>query len=191
MASMTILVDEARWPWRGRHWAHLISDESYDELHELARAIGKRRLGFQGDHYDVDAIDRARAIAAGATAIDSRQLVRRLVTSGLRRSDAKPRWERLAVSPRGADPDVAVAGLRATRSDGADRLAAALAHLAPTATAGETGAFGDDERLVVLIDLAVDHVDPDPGPWVELADEVIIGAPRADGERSIELFVQR
>ncbi|MFQ5558579.1 MAG: DUF4031 domain-containing protein, partial [Acidimicrobiales bacterium] len=43
---MTVLVDEARWLWRGRCWAHLVSDTSHDELHELARLIGKRRIGF-------------------------------------------------------------------------------------------------------------------------------------------------
>ena len=47
---MTVLVDAAVWEWRGARWAHLVSDESYDELHEFAQLLGKRRLGFQGDH---------------------------------------------------------------------------------------------------------------------------------------------
>ena len=50
---MTVLVDAAVWKWQGARWAHLVSDESFDELHEFAQRIGKRRLGFQGDHYDV------------------------------------------------------------------------------------------------------------------------------------------
>ena len=29
---MALLIDTPRWPWRGRLWAHLISDESIDEL---------------------------------------------------------------------------------------------------------------------------------------------------------------
>lgn len=33
---MAILVDEAHWPWRGRMWAHLISDASVEELHSFA-----------------------------------------------------------------------------------------------------------------------------------------------------------
>lgn len=37
---MTILVDNAIWPWRGRVWAHLISDESLTEL----QAARLRRL---------------------------------------------------------------------------------------------------------------------------------------------------
>ena len=81
---MAILVDEARWPWRGRRWAHLVSDESYDELHRFAALIGKRRAAFQGDHYDVDEAERELALAAGAVAVNSRELVVRLRDAGLR-----------------------------------------------------------------------------------------------------------
>ena len=88
---MTILVDDARWAWRGARWAHLVSDESHDELHEFALGIGKRRLGFQGDHYDVDEVDQARAVDHGAQLVDSRTLVRRLRAAGLRVRDGKPR----------------------------------------------------------------------------------------------------
>ena len=31
-----MLVDPAVWPWRGQRWSHLVSDESYDELHDFA-----------------------------------------------------------------------------------------------------------------------------------------------------------
>jgi len=72
------------WPWRGRRWAHLVSDESYDELHELAGRLGIPRRAFQGDHYDVPADYRERAIALGAVPVSSRELVRRLIASGLR-----------------------------------------------------------------------------------------------------------
>ena len=72
------------WPWRGRRWAHLISDESYDELHELAGRLGIPRRAFQGDHYDVPADYREQAIALGAVPVSSRELVRRLIDSGLR-----------------------------------------------------------------------------------------------------------
>jgi hypothetical protein len=83
-------VDEAIWPWRGRRWAHLISDESYDELHRFAARLGLRREWFQGDHYDVPSHARAAALVLGADAVDSRQLVRRLRASGLRRRPARP-----------------------------------------------------------------------------------------------------
>ncbi|MFT7647423.1 MAG: hypothetical protein ACI8Y4_002172 [Candidatus Poriferisodalaceae bacterium] len=89
---MTILVDQPLWSWRDRRWAHLVSDESVDELHDFAQTIGKRRVGFQGDHYDVHEQERHRAIAAGALEIDSRELVRRLRDAGLRLRGGLPKW---------------------------------------------------------------------------------------------------
>lgn len=80
-----ILVDDAIWPWRGRRWAHLVSDESYEELHEFATALGLPPHVFQGDHYDIDADRREVAIAHGATAVTGRELVRRLRAAGLRK----------------------------------------------------------------------------------------------------------
>lgn len=81
---MTVLVDPAVWPWRDRRWAHLVSDESYDELHIMAGALGIPRRAFQGDHYDVPSDYRERAIALGAAPVSSRELIRRLIDSGLR-----------------------------------------------------------------------------------------------------------
>jgi len=82
---MTILVDEAIWPWRGRRWAHLVSDVSYDELHDFAARLDIPRRAFQGDHYDVPADLRLVAIQHGATPVGARELVRRLRAAGLRR----------------------------------------------------------------------------------------------------------
>ncbi len=82
---MTILVDRAIWPWRGRKWAHLASDESYEELHEFADRLEIPRRAFQGDHYDVPEDYRLRAIQLGAEPIEARDLVRRLRAAGLRR----------------------------------------------------------------------------------------------------------
>ena len=72
------------WPFRDRRWAHLVSDESYDELHAFAARLGIPRRAFQGDHYDVPEDHRARAIELGATPVSSRELIRRLIDSGLR-----------------------------------------------------------------------------------------------------------
>ena len=80
-----ILVDPAVWPWRGRRWAHLVSDASYEELHAFAERLGVPRRAFQGDDYDVPAEMRQQALTIGATAVDSRELVRRLRRAGLRR----------------------------------------------------------------------------------------------------------
>lgn len=95
---MTILVDEAIWPWRGERWAHLVSDESVAELHEFSRAAGVRRLSFSGDHYDVTTAVRLRAIELGAEPTESREIVRRLRDAGLRRRNVG-RWRELAAVP--------------------------------------------------------------------------------------------
>ena len=88
---MSILVDDATWPWRGRVWAHLVSDASLEELHEFAALLGLERRWFQGDHYDVPATVRDRAIALGAEPVAARELVRRLRAAGLRRPGARRR----------------------------------------------------------------------------------------------------
>ncbi|HAN72338.1 MAG TPA: DUF4031 domain-containing protein [Actinobacteria bacterium] len=82
---MAILVDEAHWPWRGRMWAHLISDTSIEELQEFAARLNLPPRAFQGDHYDVTDELRDCAIAEGAQPVDSRTIVRALRASGLRR----------------------------------------------------------------------------------------------------------
>ncbi len=81
---MTLLIDDALWEWRGRRWCHLASDVGRQELHDIAHRLGLRRMGFQGDHYDVPAELRDRAIALGAEPVPSRSLVRRVRTAGLR-----------------------------------------------------------------------------------------------------------
>jgi len=82
---MGLLVDAAIWPLGGRMFCHLVSDESLEELHLFASRIGLPRRAFHGDHYDLPAEWRARAIEAGAEPVDPRVLVRRLRDAGLRR----------------------------------------------------------------------------------------------------------
>jgi Protein of unknown function (DUF4031) len=86
-----ILVDEARWSWQGRRWAHLVSDQSYEELHLFASRLGVPRRAFQGDHYDVPADYRQRALDLGAVAVTSRELLTRLRGAGLRLTPAARR----------------------------------------------------------------------------------------------------
>jgi predicted metal-dependent HD superfamily phosphohydrolase len=62
-----------------------VSDTSYQELHEFAELLGIPRRAFQGDHYDVPSEYREQAIAFGASAVSSRELVSRLRGAGLRR----------------------------------------------------------------------------------------------------------
>lgn len=82
---MTVLIDPPEVPGHGRLWSHLVSDESYDELHAFAAALGAPRRGFDRDHYDLSAEYYEAAVAAGATPVSSKELVRRLVAAGLRR----------------------------------------------------------------------------------------------------------
>lgn len=80
-----ILVDQAIWPYKGKLWAHMVSDDSYEELHVFAEGLGLRRSMFQEDHYDVHATLRESAIEMGAVPVDFRVLARALRASGLRR----------------------------------------------------------------------------------------------------------
>jgi len=95
---MAILIDDARWWWRGRKWCHLVSDVSYDELHEFADRHEIPQRGFQGDHYDIPEEYRDQLLADGAEYVESRELVRRLRAAGLRLSPAERR-ARSAVGP--------------------------------------------------------------------------------------------
>lgn len=82
---MTILIDNAHWPNHGRHWCHLVSDESLTELHVFASRLGLPERGFSGDHYDLPEEVRAAAIAMGALEVESRELMTRLTRAGLRK----------------------------------------------------------------------------------------------------------
>lgn len=85
-----ILVDQAIWPAHGRRFAHLVSDASHDELHAFAAALGLPPRAFHRDHYDLPDEWWDAAVAAGATPVDSRELVRRLKAAGLRRRAPRP-----------------------------------------------------------------------------------------------------
>lgn len=80
-----ILIDPPNAAGRGRLWSHVASDTSYDELHAFARELGIPERGFDRDHYDVPEEWYHQVVAAGAVPVTSRELVARLVASGLRR----------------------------------------------------------------------------------------------------------
>ena len=164
-----MLVDEARWEWREARWAHLVSDDSYDELHDFARRLGKRRLGFQGDHYDIDEVDHGRALDLGADLVDSRELVRRLRHAGLRNRHDKPTWQRLGEWPSGIEV--------AAPSD----LTAHADRLEIDTTAAHVGLYVDTRHRVLLCDHQATMIVPAP------ATPFATGR-RADGSWSLELF---
>jgi len=79
------------WPAHNRLWAHLVSDESLDELHAFARAQGLPERSFDRDHYDVPEERWNTLVAAGAVPVSNRELVTRLSASGLRVSQRERR----------------------------------------------------------------------------------------------------
>ena len=88
---MAVFIDTPVWHWRGRLWSHLISDESYDELHAFVAAeLGIPRRAFQGDHYDVPEDLYQIAIEAGAVPVGARELLARLMGAGLRIRKPRP-----------------------------------------------------------------------------------------------------
>ncbi len=94
MAVVAVLIDQPIWWFKGRRWSHLVSDMSYDELHEFAERAGIPRRGFHGDHYDVPEEHFAALVSAGATVTPSRDLLRRMRAGGLRLSPAERRARR-------------------------------------------------------------------------------------------------
>lgn len=82
---VTIYIDPPIWPGHGYLWSHMISDRSYQELHDFAARIGIPRRGFERDHYDVIADRYNAALAEGARPVSSREIVVLLTEAGLRR----------------------------------------------------------------------------------------------------------
>lgn len=62
-------------------WCHMMTDGALDELHAFAEGIGLRRSAFQPHrshpHYDLTASRRAWALANGAVAVTSAELLQR------------------------------------------------------------------------------------------------------------------
>lgn len=85
-----ILIDPPTVEAHGRVWSHLASDTSFEELHAFARSLDIPERGFDRDHYDVPSQWYDAVVAAGATPVSSRELVRRLVDAGLRRRRQRP-----------------------------------------------------------------------------------------------------
>ncbi len=84
-----ILIDPPTWPGWGRTWSHLVSDTSVTELHDFAGRVGLPRRLFDEDHYDVPVERYDEVVAAGAVEVSARELIRRLIASGLRVTQAQ------------------------------------------------------------------------------------------------------
>lgn len=101
---MPVYVDDMyRWRlghFRGLRMSHMIADTD-GELHAMADLIGIARRYYQGDHYDVCLLRRARAVDYGAVEITMRQCA------------AMARLRKLGM-PLG-DPDTAVGRMLVTK----------------------------------------------------------------------------
>ncbi|MFJ1669394.1 DUF4031 domain-containing protein [Streptomyces bottropensis] len=82
---MSIYIDPPTWPGHGRMWSHLVSDDSFDELHAFARRLGIPARAFERDHYDIPSHRYEEVVRAGAAEVGSKELLRRLTEAGLRR----------------------------------------------------------------------------------------------------------
>jgi muramoyltetrapeptide carboxypeptidase len=82
---VTLLIDPPTWPGHGLVWSHLVSDESFEELHGFAARLGIPPRAFDGDHYDIPAERYDDVVAAGAVPVSSRELLERIRAAGLRR----------------------------------------------------------------------------------------------------------
>ena len=88
---MSVLIDPPNWPGpRGLLWSHLVSDSSTEELHAFASLLGMPFKAFDRDHYDIPETVYERAVFLGAEAVSSRELLTRLIASGLRRRKVRP-----------------------------------------------------------------------------------------------------
>ena len=82
---MSIYIDPPIWRARGRLWSHLVSDISFEELHEFAAILGAPPRAFERDHYDIPEEGYATAVELGAVEVSCQVLLGHLRTSGLRR----------------------------------------------------------------------------------------------------------
>lgn len=162
---MTLLIDPPNAEGHGRLWSHLASDASYAELHEFARTLGIPERGFDRDHYDVPAEWYTRVVEAGARPVSSRDLILRLVHSGLRRrkhqTPAPRRPGRPLLRPARLRPGDAVAVVAPAGPVAANRLGAGIEVLRswglevrePLARPGEHAwlAGSDEERAAAFV----------------------------------------
>lgn len=74
---MSVYVDLATWPWKGKRWGHMMAD-TVEELHEFAGRLGLKKDWFQNakgiPHYDITVKKRVEAIRLGAIA-DTKKVV--------------------------------------------------------------------------------------------------------------------
>jgi hypothetical protein len=91
-----IYVDEARWPFRGSLYCHMVSDEpeGHEELMEFALKLGLKpawlqKAGTPRVHFDLSPKMRAKAVKQGAIEITWREFFKGLAVKGAYGEDTK------------------------------------------------------------------------------------------------------
>ncbi|MCC3289606.1 MULTISPECIES: DUF4031 domain-containing protein [unclassified Arthrobacter] len=79
-----IYIDPPMWPAHNTLFSHLISNSGLDELHAFTREAGISDRAFDGDHYDVPRERYDALVSLGAVPVSCGDLVRILISSGLR-----------------------------------------------------------------------------------------------------------
>ncbi|MDO5634528.1 MAG: DUF4031 domain-containing protein [Micrococcus sp.] len=195
---MTILIDPPAWPAHGTVFSHVVSDVSLSELHEFARRTGLSERAFDQDHYDVPAQRYAEMVAAGAEEVSGRELVRRLVRSGVRvparqRSTRlvtalRLRWERLLPqAPELGEELLQRWGEEHRHYHSRAHLLAVLEALDALAEAGED--LGPDPRAVTLAAWFHDAVyaaDPTRGRGADEEDSAVLAEQRLAGVAGVD-----
>lgn len=97
---MTVWIDSPSWPYRGTHFAHMVSDSALEELHDLAERAGVHPRAFDRDHYDVPERLVGACLDAGAVPAHTRRLVRALREAGLRLTKAEVKAQKQARAER-------------------------------------------------------------------------------------------
>jgi RimJ/RimL family protein N-acetyltransferase len=159
-----LLVDDCTWPHRGRRWCHLVSDTSFEELHDFARSIEMPRVAFQGDHYDLDETRRAAALRAGARPVSGTAIVTALRGAGLRRGPALRRRGRVGVAHLDA-PELVTDRLVLRQWTDADVDAAVALNADPEVMAYLGGPLSADETLDQVDENAVNLALVGIGKW--------------------------
>jgi muramoyltetrapeptide carboxypeptidase len=190
--TMTLLIDPPSVASRGMLWSHLASDRSLDELHAFARSLGIPGRGFDRDHYDVPAQRYDAVVAAGAVPVSSREVVRRLRASGLRRRKAQSLGRRAVgqplTRPRRLRAGDEVAVVAPAGPVPADRLAGGLRVLDSWGLRVRPGRHVYD-RSDYLAGVDADRADDFMRAWTDLGISAVFAARGGYGtQRIIDLL---
>lgn len=150
-----IWVDPPTWPAHKTVFGHLVSDSSLGELHAFARRVALPAGAFDHDHYDVPARRYDDLLDAGAHLVGAKELLQRLVASGLRVRPTQKQpdraasvrlvrrhWEAAPPAPDGVRDDLL------SRWGEPHRRYHDVRHLAQVL--GALDALGNDDPLVTL-----------------------------------------